>query len=212
MTGNALVNSSSLTVKGAGGTTFSSTFAAGDYVVISDGTASNTLIRVVTATINSTAMVVDEFPSFTNSAGVSYYKTAVGRLYFFDKISDKFVISDSNANSTCFGTDIYITHLRKARPKIINGIGIVSVRRADYGNHSVTPQLWTYYRLLGLFCQGAKILNLFKLNRSLESVDHCILMGNNKDISSFVSHFPHDFDKLIRSCAVHCSVKYLVKH
>jgi len=116
------------------------------------------------------------------------------------------VETHSKINSICFDVNIHITHLRKTSPKIINGIGIVSVRCVDYGNHSVTPQLWTYYRLSGLFCQGAKVLYLFKADGSLESIDHCVLVRDNKDVCSFVTHFPHDLDKLVRSCSVHCSV------
>ena len=100
-TGNAIVNSSSLTVTGSG-TSYNSVYAAGDYVVFSDGTTGNTFIRVVSSVTNSTSMVIDELPPITNATGIAHYKTAVAKVYMFDKKSDHLILSDSNANSTYY--------------------------------------------------------------------------------------------------------------
>lgn len=104
-TGNAVINSSSYTIVGQNGTTFNSTFVAGDYIVFSDGTATNTAIRVVSSVSGASSLVVDELVHFSNSGGVNFYKTVVGKVYSFGKTNDHMLLTDSNANSTLYLTN-----------------------------------------------------------------------------------------------------------
>lgn len=101
LTGNVVTNSDSTTITGTG-TSFDSDFAVGNFVVISDGTTGNTIIRIINTIANSTSLVIDEKPHFSNSGGVSYYKTAVAKIYLSDNKSDHLILTDSNANSTIY--------------------------------------------------------------------------------------------------------------
>lgn len=98
--GTINVVSNSYAIQGVG-TSFSSLFAAGDYIVFSDGTAGNTNIRVVNSITNSTYMVLDERPHFTNT-GVAFYKTAVGQVYLSDPKTERIIFTGSNANGTLY--------------------------------------------------------------------------------------------------------------
>lgn len=107
-TGTVSVTSTSQTVTGTG-TSFTSVLAAGDKFVITDGTPGNTNIRTVASVTNSTSMVLEAAPTFTNTSG-TYYKTVTGSLYQSDNLSDYIVLQDSTANSSVYltvGTTIY---------------------------------------------------------------------------------------------------------
>lgn len=98
--GTINVNSNSYIISGVG-TSFNSSFAAGDYIVFSDGTTGNTNIRIVNSVTNSTSLILDELPHFTNT-GVAYYKTAVGQVYLSDPRTDTLILQGSNANNTLY--------------------------------------------------------------------------------------------------------------
>lgn len=83
------------------GTNFSANFIAGDYIVISDGTPGNTMIRVVSSVTNTTYLTLDEWPNFT-SASASFYKAPVAQVYANDKKSDHMILVNSNANSSLY--------------------------------------------------------------------------------------------------------------
>jgi len=102
LTGTLTINSSSTALIGSG-TTFTTDVVVGDKLVITDGTSGNTDIRVVNAVTNSTHVVLEQPPSFSNASG-SYYKTVTGKLFTFETLSDEMVIQDSTANSTFYLT------------------------------------------------------------------------------------------------------------
>ena len=97
MTGKAIISNSSLEIIGNNATTFNTNFAAGDYIVFTDGTSDNTAIRTVVSVSGASSMIVDELVHFSNSAGVSFLKTAVGTVYYNSKVSDLMILADSNA-------------------------------------------------------------------------------------------------------------------
>ena len=107
-TGTVAASESTTTLIGTG-TSFTSVLSAGDAFVITDGTPGNTNIRTVASVTNSTSLVLDAAPSFTNGSG-TYYKTVTGNLYQADNLSDYVVLQDSTANSSVYltvGTTIY---------------------------------------------------------------------------------------------------------
>lgn len=109
LTGNAVLSSSSRTVTGQNGTTFNTDYAAGDYIVFTDGTSGNSIVRVVESVSSASSMVIDERPHFSNATGVGYLKTAVATVYLDDKTADHMILTDSNANSSIyFDNDDYV--------------------------------------------------------------------------------------------------------
>lgn len=100
LTGTVNVQSDSLIVVGSG-TSFS--FGIGDKVVITDGTLGNTDVRTVTSIANTTWMVLDTTPSFSN-ASAGYYKTVTGTMYYADSVADHIFIQDSTANNSVYLT------------------------------------------------------------------------------------------------------------
>jgi hypothetical protein len=100
LAGTISISDNSLTVTGSG-TSFS--FSAGDKVVLTDGTLGNTDIRTVLSVANTTSLVLDNSPSFSNAAA-TYYKTVVGTMFYADPVADHIFIQDSTANSTVYLT------------------------------------------------------------------------------------------------------------
>lgn len=140
LTGTVNVSSSSFYVQGTG-TTLSTSFAAGDYIVISDGTAGNTVIRVVSSTTNSTLLTVDETPHFTN-ASASFYKPAVAQLYLNDKKSDHIFLVNSNANSTVyFANNGFIKGEDSGAQVKIQALKDLPVQRVVSQINAITPGL-----------------------------------------------------------------------
>ena len=106
--GTISISSSSTSLVGTG-TTFTPALSAGDSFVITDGTPGNTDIRKVVSVTNTTLMVIDAAPSFTNTSG-HFYKTVTGKAYFSSGQTDHLVIQDSTANSTVYlsvGNTVY---------------------------------------------------------------------------------------------------------
>jgi hypothetical protein len=140
-TGTVNVSSNSYTVTGQTSTTLSTTFAAGDYVVISDGTAGNTVIRVVNSVASASSMTIDEKPHFTANT-ISYYKTAVAKVYLFDKKSDHMILTDSNANSTLyFANNDYIKGEDSQKQIRIESLKDFDISRVSAQFNIVTPAL-----------------------------------------------------------------------
>jgi hypothetical protein len=102
LTGTINVSSATKEVTGTG-TSFTSTVTVNDKIIITDGTAGNTNIRVVNTVTNATHLVLDEYPSFSNTSA-SYYKTVIGNLFVYNSISDEMILQDSTANSTLYLT------------------------------------------------------------------------------------------------------------
>jgi len=106
-TGTVSFSSSCTAIVGTG-TTLTS-LSTGDAFVITDGSTGNTDIRNVVSVTNTTHMIVDVAPSFTNTAG-KFYRTVTGTAYFTSGQSDHLLIQDSTANSTIYlsvGNTIY---------------------------------------------------------------------------------------------------------
>ena len=143
-TGTLTISSDSANVTGSGGTTFDSDFAIGDYIVISDGTAGNTIIRIVASpTPTASSLVLDEKPHFSNS-GLSYYKTAVAKVYLYDKKSDHMILTDSNANTTLyFANNSYVIGEDTGAQIQISEMKDMGVSRAMSQFSIVTPPFTT---------------------------------------------------------------------
>ena len=102
LTGTVTVNSSTTSLVGAG-TNFTSSVVVGDKLVLTDGTSGNTNIRTVNAVTNSTLVILDQPPSFTNGTS-TFFKTVTGKLFSYNPLSDEMLLQDSTANSTLFLT------------------------------------------------------------------------------------------------------------
>jgi hypothetical protein len=100
LAGSVSVNTTSALVTGTG-TTFNTNFAVGDYIIVSDTTASNTIVALVNSVTNSTSMTLTTNASFTNTAA-RIYKTAVARAYLADNKNEFVILTDSNANSSLY--------------------------------------------------------------------------------------------------------------
>lgn len=99
-TGTITVTTSSKTVSGTG-TTFS--MAEGDKIVLTDGTIGNTIVRTVSTVTNTTSIVLDSYPSFSN-ASAHYFSTVTGKVYSSNKISDYLILQDVTSNSISYIT------------------------------------------------------------------------------------------------------------
>lgn len=82
-------------------TAFNSVLSSGDLIVISDGTDGNTEVRQVVSVANSSSIVLDVVPSFTNSTA-GFYKSPVGKVDTFKNYSDFLTLYQSNANTTLY--------------------------------------------------------------------------------------------------------------
>jgi hypothetical protein len=70
----------------------------------------------------------------------------------------------SKKNSIRFLVNIDIPHLWKTEPKIVNVIGLISIRNIIHvGDHNYSFQLETHLNTLAIFCQGAKVLYFLEL-------------------------------------------------
>jgi len=142
LSGNAVISSSSYTIVGQNGTTFSTTFPAGSYIVFSDGTTTNTAIRLVTGVSGASSMTVDELVHFSNSGGVNHYNTAVGKIYLFNKTRDNVIITNSNANSSIgFRNGDYIKSEDSGKQLRIQTMLNFDVGRVTSQLNIVTPPL-----------------------------------------------------------------------
>jgi hypothetical protein len=83
-------------IKGSG-TKFSAELNNGDTIVITDGSLSNTDVRVVQQIISDTEIVVNQLPSFSNAVA-KYKLTAVGKLDTVFLNPNTVVLVDSNAD------------------------------------------------------------------------------------------------------------------
>lgn len=102
LTGTVAVNSSTTSLIGTG-TSFTSSIVVGDKLIITDGTSGNTDIRTVNAVTNSTLVILNQPPSFTNGTS-TFFKTVTGKLFSYNPISDEMILQDSTANSTLYLT------------------------------------------------------------------------------------------------------------
>jgi len=98
----------SATITGTG-TTFTSTFISGSYIV-AYATTTQPIIRKVTAIANNTSLTVDEAIPYTNSLGAQYYKAAAGKVYHNDLSANILFLANSSSNSTVrFSNSVYFT-------------------------------------------------------------------------------------------------------
>lgn len=97
------VNTTSMIVTGTN-TAFDSTLSIGDFIILTDGTDSNTVVRQVTYVTNSSSMTVDVIPPFAND-NVGYFKSVVGKVDKFANYKDMLVLYESSANSTLYFTN-----------------------------------------------------------------------------------------------------------
>lgn len=98
--GTLLINASSNTVLG-NGTNFSSTLVANSYVLLTDRTLGNTILRQVGYVINTTAFVLSEAPSFSTTGYAGYYQvTPVAEVFSADYVANSVFLRKSTANAT----------------------------------------------------------------------------------------------------------------
>ncbi len=193
-TGTANVASNSYTVTGQSGTTFNVTYAAGDYIVISDGTAGNTVIRVVNAVASASSMTIDEKPHFSANS-VSYYKTAVAKVYLYDRRSDHMILTDSNANSTLyFANNDYIKGEDSQKQVRIQNMKDFDISRLNAQFNIVTPALTAAdvgaaFANADMYTSTAQPINLPVAKRQFVNYDATIgsksLIATNIDTSLF---------------------------
>lgn len=79
------------------GTSFINDIEVDDYIIITDGTIGNSDIRKVLNVIDNSTLVVDETPTFSNTAA-KYKMTAVGTIDFIIPSTNTFILKESNAN------------------------------------------------------------------------------------------------------------------
>ncbi len=97
-TGTVSFTTTSKTVSGTG-TSFS--MAEGDKIVLTDGTAGNTIVRTVSTVTNTTSIILDSYPSYSN-ASAHYFTTVTGQVFTFNKISDYVILQDVTSNSSMY--------------------------------------------------------------------------------------------------------------
>ena len=90
------VSTTSNTVTGTG-TTFTSSFTVGGYIVINSGNTNK--IRKIKSIANSTSMVVDSPLSFTNASS-NYLIAPVATVYDYNYLKSFCILNGSTANST----------------------------------------------------------------------------------------------------------------
>lgn len=92
------VNTTSFTVTGTG-TTFQSTYAVGNYIVINSGTAND--IKRIKAIANNTSLTIESLPKFSNTTA-NYLVAPVGRVFDYRPEANSMVLVASTANSTVY--------------------------------------------------------------------------------------------------------------
>ncbi|NDC95712.1 hypothetical protein EB077_10445, partial [bacterium] len=97
------VNTTSPIVTGTN-TAFDTVLSIGDFIVLTDGTDSNTVVRQVSYVTNSSSITVDVIPPFSNN-NAGYYKSVVGKVDKFANYKDMLVLYQSSANSTLYFTN-----------------------------------------------------------------------------------------------------------
>jgi hypothetical protein len=97
VTGTVAVTANTSNLVGTG-TTFTSAFAVGDYIVIS-GNNSTRNIRVVNSITNATHLTVTEKVTFTN-ASANVLNTSVGKVVDFNRAIGVLTLKDTNVNTT----------------------------------------------------------------------------------------------------------------
>jgi len=180
--GNAVISSTSYQVVSQNGANFATSFSVGSYVVFSDGSTTNTAIRTVTA-VNSSVLTVDELIHFSNSGGVQFYNTAVGKVYLFDKVRDTMVLTDSNANSTVyFANNDYIKSEDSGKQLRIQAMSNFDIGRATSQLNVVTPPL-TSANIFSSF-SNSLYSSAASLNYSLPSAKRIFINDTNSIVGS----------------------------
>lgn len=83
------------------GTSFSTTLTSGNHFVITDGSTTNTAIRVAGVITNTTYMTITEPAPFTSANG-HYYRTPTGELREVDVINDIIYVQNITSNSSVY--------------------------------------------------------------------------------------------------------------
>lgn len=134
--GTISTNSTSNVVIGTN-TSFNTVLSAGDYVVISDGTDGNTEVRSVVSVSNSSYMVLDVVPSFTNSTA-GYFLSPVAKVDTYRGYSDYLTLYKSSANSTLYFQS----------GKTIKGVDSLAIATIDSVNDVKVSKFTPYYNVV----------------------------------------------------------------
>ena len=124
ITGTVAVTANTSNVVGTG-TTFTSAFAVGDYIVLSGNTTTKN-IRVVNSITNATHLTVSEKVTFTN-ASANALNTSVGKVVDFNRALSVLTLKDTNVN----------TSLTFANSSVV--YGELSFASANVANNSKIP-------------------------------------------------------------------------
>lgn len=101
---NGTLNVSSSNVIITGTSSNLSVFGSNDYIVITDGTNSNTDVVKVAFVTNATHLVLERTPIFSNTVA-KFKKTVVGKVYNWNLLKNRLVLEESTANSTMYFTN-----------------------------------------------------------------------------------------------------------
>lgn len=136
--GTITTDSTSNTLIGTN-TFFDTILSSGDYIIISDGTDGNTEVRQVVSVSNSSSLILDVVPSFSNSTS-GYYLSPVGKVDTFKNYSDYLTLYKSNANSTLYFTSNDIVKgVDSLANASINLVKDVAVNRIAPNFNVITP-------------------------------------------------------------------------
>jgi len=100
--GTLTVDTTSNTIVGTN-TSFVSTsaLAAGQYIIITDGTDGNTEVRKIVSVANNTSLVLDVRPSFSNTQA-AWFVSPTGKVNNYKSHADGLILYNSSANSTAY--------------------------------------------------------------------------------------------------------------
>jgi hypothetical protein len=155
--GTLNVNTSSLTIVGTNTTFLTSGFNSGDYVVITDGTQTNTTIKRIQTVSNNSLMYIAEVPEFggnyeyngegappfTNSSAY-YMRTPVAKLYNDNFSNSKLILTKSSVNTAIQQNNFsYFRFVNNTISNIAITVGGTGFKNGDivivFSNASVSP-------------------------------------------------------------------------
>lgn len=123
------------------GTSFTSLFNSGDYIVIRntafDAVAPQTNVRKISSIANNTYMVLNEAPSFTNTAA-KFIQTAIGTLVAHKSDVDVVFIENVQSNTTLyFANTASLANIQGVHSRVRTTV----LEILDYPVNSFIPQL-----------------------------------------------------------------------
>ena len=175
------VNTTSTSITGTN-TSFDTVLSTGSYIVLTDGTDGNTVVRQVTSVVNSTAFVVDVIPPFANTTA-GYYISPVAKVDKHKAFSDTLVLYDSSANSTSyFSSD-----------KIIKGVD--STANATLFSLFDLPLAQYTPRYNVITPAGTR----FKQFVNVANSSYAVIAGKNKEVTNGTANIIDNYSAVIAS-------------